>query len=125
MAAIGTGWLAGKGAPGFLPTGPYIVPRDEVADPHALQVTLRVNGEVMQDGSTTDMVFGIPRQIEYISSRMQLMPGDVICTGSPAGNGAHHNRYLRDGDLVEGEITGLGRQSLRCMAEARAVPVSI
>ena len=115
MKAIGTDWLAGKGAPGFLPTGPYIVPRDEIADPHALRITLSINGQVMQDESTADMIFDIPRQIEYISAHMQLLAGDVICTGLPAGNGTHHNRYLRPGDLMQGEITGLGRQSVRCV----------
>ena len=71
----------------------------------------------MQDESTSDMIFDISQQIEYITSRLRLFPGDVICTGSPAGNGAHHNRYLRDGDIMEGTITGLGTQRVLCRAE--------
>jgi len=117
MKVLGTDWITGKGAPGFLPTGPFLVPRDAVRDPADLRITLKLNGEVMQDESTSDMIFDISRQIEYISQYMQLLPGDVICTGSPAGNGAHHNRYLRDGDLITGEITGLGMQRQRCVLE--------
>ncbi len=117
LKAIGTDWMTGKGAPGFLPTGPYLVPRDAVADPDDLRITLKVNGEVMQDESTADMIFDIPRQIEHVSRHIQLLPGDVLCTGSPAGNGAHHNRYLRPGDVMSGEITGLGRQTQCCVAE--------
>ena len=116
MKVLGTDWLRGKSASGFLPTGPYLVPRDAVADPHDLRIVLRVNGDAMQDEATSDMIFDIPRQIEYITAHLQLLPGDIVCTGSPAGNGAHHNRYLRDGDLMQGEIAGLGRQNVRCVA---------
>ena len=72
-----------------------------------LRITLRLNGEVMQDSSTSDMMFDLPRLIEHTSAITELRPGDVLLTGSPAGNGVHHGRFLRPGDVVESEITGL------------------
>ncbi len=116
--AMGTDWISSKNSPTFLPLGPYLVPAAFVADPMRLQLTLKLNGEIMQDESTSDMIFDIARQIEYISSRVQLLPGDVICTGSPAGNGIHYGRFLRDGDVMEGSITGLGEQRNACVAES-------
>ncbi len=115
--AMGTDWVSSKSAPTFLPLGPYLVPAAFVADPARLQIVLKLNGEVMQDESTADMIFDIARQIEYISSRVQLWPGDIICTGSPAGNGIHYGRYLRDGDVMEASITGLGQQRNPCRDE--------
>ncbi|WP_233808691.1 fumarylacetoacetate hydrolase family protein [Paraburkholderia sp. HP33-1] len=112
---LGTDWLRSKGQPGFLPLGPYFVPKAFVADPHRLKMRLSVSGQVMQDESTADMLFGIERQIEYISRYSRLLPGDIICTGSPAGNGTHYNRYLRAGDVIEAEIEGLGRQRQTCI----------
>ncbi|HVV94919.1 MAG TPA: fumarylacetoacetate hydrolase family protein [Hyphomicrobiales bacterium] len=113
-------WLKGKSQPGFLPFGPYLVPAAFVPDPQDLHLTLKLNGDVMQDETTADMLFGVARQIEYLSAHVQLLPGDVIATGSPAGNGAHHNRFLRPGDVMEASITGLGTQRNRCAAEAHA-----
>jgi 2-keto-4-pentenoate hydratase/2-oxohepta-3-ene-1,7-dioic acid hydratase in catechol pathway len=121
VAGIGTDWLAGKGWPTFSPVGPYIVPAAHVPDPHDLQITLRLNGQVMQDSSTSDMMFGIDRLIEYASSITELRPGDLLLTGSPAGNGVHHGRFLAPGDVIESEITLLGRQRNTCVAEAQAV----
>ena len=95
LPSIGTDWLAGKNAPTFLPTGPWLVPARFVADPTNLRITLRLDGESMQDESTADMIFDIPRLIEQVSSICPLQPGDLILTGSPAGNGAHHRRYLQ------------------------------
>jgi 2-keto-4-pentenoate hydratase/2-oxohepta-3-ene-1,7-dioic acid hydratase in catechol pathway len=118
LPGIGTDWLAGKNWPGFFPIGPYIVPSVHVGDPMDLRITLRLNGEVMQDSSTADMMFDIARLIEYTSSIAELRPGDVLLTGSPAGNGVHHGRFLRPGDVIESEITGLGRQRNRCVTEA-------
>jgi 2-keto-4-pentenoate hydratase/2-oxohepta-3-ene-1,7-dioic acid hydratase in catechol pathway len=118
--AMGTDWISSKNSPTFLPLGPYLVPAAFVADPAQLQIVLKLNGEVMQDESTSDMIFDIAHQIEYISSRVQLWPGDVICTGSPAGNGIHYKRYLRDGDVMEASITGLGVQRNPCIAENRS-----
>ncbi|SEI20841.1 fumarylacetoacetate hydrolase family protein [Paraburkholderia hospita] len=114
---LGTDWLRSKGQPGFLPLGPYLVPKAFVSDPHRLRMRLTVSGQVMQDETTADMLFGIERQIEYISRYSRLLPGDVICTGSPAGNGTHYNRFLRDGDVMEAEIEGLGRQRQVCVAQ--------
>jgi 2-keto-4-pentenoate hydratase/2-oxohepta-3-ene-1,7-dioic acid hydratase in catechol pathway len=119
--AMGTDWVSSKSSPTFLPLGPYLVPAAFVADPQQLQIVLKLNGEVMQDESTSDMIFDVARQIEYISSRVQLWPGDVICTGSPAGNGIHYGRFLRDGDVMEAAITGLGEQRNVCVAETLPV----
>ena len=93
-----TDFVATKLRPTFFPTGPYITPAQFVPDPYDLQLTLRVNGEVMQDESTADIIFGVERLIEYASSMIVLRPGDLLLTGSPAGNAAHHgNRWLRPG----------------------------
>jgi 2-keto-4-pentenoate hydratase/2-oxohepta-3-ene-1,7-dioic acid hydratase in catechol pathway len=113
---LATDFLAGKSSPGFLPFGPWITPR-EFVDHADLDITLALNGKVMQKGHTSDMVFDIPRQIEYLSSRVELWPGDIICTGSPAGNGMHHHRFLQPGDEMEGSISGLGSIKNRCLAE--------
>lgn len=113
---LGTDWLRAKGQPGFLPTGPVLVPARFIPDPYDLSLRLTVSGKVMQDESTADMLFDIARQIEYTSRYASLLPGDIICTGSPAGNGTHYNRYLQPGDLMTAEITGLGRQVVRCIA---------
>jgi 2-keto-4-pentenoate hydratase/2-oxohepta-3-ene-1,7-dioic acid hydratase in catechol pathway len=117
LAKIGTDWLAAKNSPTFLPTGPVIVPAEFVDDPMDLRVTLRHNGTVRQDESTADMIFDIARIIEYTSHRVALRPGDLILTGSPAGNGAAWGVFLHDGDVIESEITGLGRQLNRCVDE--------
>ncbi|MET9319532.1 fumarylacetoacetate hydrolase family protein [Streptomyces sp. NPDC003038] len=117
MPAIGTDWLRSKNAPGFTPLGPYLVPAAFLADPSDLRVTLKLNGETMQDESTKDMLFGVARLISYVSQSAHLLPGDLLLTGSPAGNGIHWGRLLRDGDVMEGSITGLGTQRTRCVAE--------
>jgi 2-keto-4-pentenoate hydratase/2-oxohepta-3-ene-1,7-dioic acid hydratase in catechol pathway len=118
IPSIGTDWLAGKNWPTFLPIGPFVVPAEHAGDPMDLRITLRLNGDVMQDSSTADMMFDLPRLIEHVSAITELWPGDVLLTGSPAGNGVHHGRFLRPGDVIESEITGLGRQRNRCVAEA-------
>jgi 2-keto-4-pentenoate hydratase/2-oxohepta-3-ene-1,7-dioic acid hydratase in catechol pathway len=117
LGPIGTDWVSAKSDPTFLPTGPYLVPAEFVPDPGDLHITLRLNGDVMQDESTADMIFDVPRLLSYASSKVQLRPGDLLLTGSPAGNGAHWGRFLGDGDVLEAEITGLGRQRNRCRAE--------
>jgi 2,4-didehydro-3-deoxy-L-rhamnonate hydrolase len=117
MPAIGTDWLRSKNAPGFTPLGPWLVPAAFVPDPGHLQLTLKLNGQVMQDESTKDMIFGVARLVGYISQTARLLPGDLVLTGSPAGNGLHWGRLLRDGDVMEGTITGLGTQRTRCVAE--------
>ncbi|WP_405836969.1 fumarylacetoacetate hydrolase family protein [Streptomyces sp. NBC_01518] len=110
LKAIGTDWFTAKNADTFLPTGPFLVPAAFVGDPGDLRITLRHNGVVRQDESTKDMIFDIPRLIAYVSTTTTLRPGDLLLTGSPAGNGAHWGVFLNPGDVVESEITGLGHQ---------------
>jgi 2,4-didehydro-3-deoxy-L-rhamnonate hydrolase len=112
-------WLKGKSSPTFLPFGPYLVPAAFVRDPQDLRLTLKLNGKPMQDESSADMIYGVARLIEYLSSHVQLLPGDLICTGSPAGNGAHYNRFLQAGDVMEASIDGLGTQRNPCVAEVK------
>jgi 2-keto-4-pentenoate hydratase/2-oxohepta-3-ene-1,7-dioic acid hydratase in catechol pathway len=116
---MGMDWIASKGSPTYLPIGPFVTPSAFVGDPQALQVTLRLNGQTMQDESTADMIFSVARLIEFISAHVQLLPGDLVLTGSPSGNGTHYNRYLRDADVLEGEISGLGALRNPCIAEPR------
>lgn len=112
-----TDFLMSKCRPTFFPTGPYIVPRAFVPDPRALRIRLTVNDQVMQDETVDDMIYGVERLVSYASRVVALFPGDLILTGSPAGNAGHHdNRWLVPGDVMEGEITGLGIQRNRCVA---------
>ena len=117
VGSLGADWLAAKSSPCFLPVGPYLTPRRFVEDPQKLQVTLRLNADVMQDESTADMIYSLASIIEHISRHVQLWPGDLVLTGSPSGNGTHYNRYITDQDVLEGEITGLGVQRNPCIAE--------
>jgi 2-keto-4-pentenoate hydratase/2-oxohepta-3-ene-1,7-dioic acid hydratase in catechol pathway len=114
---LGLDWLAGKNSPTFLPTGPLLVPAAHVGDPMDLRVMLRLNGRTMQDETTADMLFDVAELVEHISTVAELRPGDLVLTGSPAGNGAFHGVFLQPGDVIEGEITGLGQQRNRCVAE--------
>ena len=108
-------WDKGKSCETFNPAGPYLVTRDEVADPQQLGLRLWVNGEARQDGSTGNMLFSVAHVIWYLSQFMVLHPGDVINTGTPAGValGLPGTPYLREGDTVDLEIDGLGRASQR------------
>ncbi|MFF0476299.1 fumarylacetoacetate hydrolase family protein [Streptomyces sp. NPDC004284] len=112
-----TQWDLGKSCESFNPLGPWLVTPDEVGDPQALGLRLTVNGEPRQDGHTKNMVFDAPYLVWYLSQYMVLRPGDVINTGTPAGValGLPGTPYLREGDLVELSIDGLGtqRQSFR------------
>jgi 2-keto-4-pentenoate hydratase/2-oxohepta-3-ene-1,7-dioic acid hydratase in catechol pathway len=117
---LGLDWLAGKNSPTFLPTGPLFVPAAHMGDPSDLQITLKVNGKTMQDESTADMVFDVPALISFISNVSELRPGDLVLTGSPAGNGASLGVFLSPGDVMEGTITGLGTQRNACVAELSA-----
>ncbi|MFF1257409.1 fumarylacetoacetate hydrolase family protein [Streptomyces sp. NPDC058321] len=110
LKAIGTDWFTAKNADTFLPTGPFLVPAAFAGDPMDLRITLRHNGIVRQDESTKDMIFDIPRLIAYASTTTTLRPGDLILTGSPAGNGAHWGTFLAPGDVLDADITGLGHQ---------------
>ena len=116
-SAIGADWLSGKCFPTFLPFGPMIVPKQFVADPYDLTIRLSVNEKVYQDESTSDMMINIERQVAFLSDRVVLNPGDVICTGSPYGNGSAFGVFLKPGDVMEGTITGLGSQRNPCVAE--------
>lgn len=117
MPQIGTDWLRSKNAPGFTPLGPWIVPTASIADPGDLRLTLKLNSETMQDESTKDMIFDVARMVSYASRTARLLPGDLVLTGSPAGNGMHWGRLLRDGDVMDASVTGLGAQRTRCVAE--------
>jgi 2-keto-4-pentenoate hydratase/2-oxohepta-3-ene-1,7-dioic acid hydratase in catechol pathway len=110
LKAIGTDWFAAKNAPTFLPTGPFLVPAVFAGDPEKLKITLRHNGIIRQHESCADMLFDLPQILAYITAVTELGPGDLVLTGSPAGNGAHWGVFLAAGDVLEGEITGLGRQ---------------
>jgi len=105
-------WTKGKGCDTFAPLGPYFVTKDEVADFNNLHMWLKVNGKMMQDNNTDDMIFEIPFLVSYISQFMTLLPGDVISTGTPSGvgHGFHPPVYLKPGDVVELGIEGLGEQ---------------
>jgi 2-keto-4-pentenoate hydratase/2-oxohepta-3-ene-1,7-dioic acid hydratase in catechol pathway len=110
LKAIGTDWFAAKNAPTFLPTGPFLVPAAFAGDPGKLRITLKHNGITRQDESCADLLFDLPQILAYITAVTELGPGDLVLTGSPAGNGAHWGVFLAAGDVLEGEITGLGRQ---------------
>ena len=103
-------WTRGKSPDTFCPIGPHLVPAAEVADPHNLRVRTLVNGEVLQDSSTANLIFGIDEIISYITQTSTLEPGDLILTGTPAGVGVFREpqRLLQPGDEVTIEIEGLG-----------------
>jgi len=106
-------WVKGKSCDSFAPMGPYLVTRDEIADPHQLHLWLDVNGKRMQDSSTSDLIFNIPHLVSYISQFMTLLPGDVISTGTPEGVGLGQKPepwYLKAGDKIHLGIEGLGEQ---------------
>lgn len=113
MPEIGTDWLRAKNAPGFLPLGPWIVPKDDAGEVSEMRLTLELDGKAMQDESTKDMLFDVASLVSAVSQTVQLLPGDLILTGSPAGNGMHWGRLLRDGDVMTSTITGLGYQQTR------------
>jgi 2,4-didehydro-3-deoxy-L-rhamnonate hydrolase len=116
-----TDFLTSKSRPTFFPTGPYLVPREFVEDYRKLRITLKINGETMQDETIDDIMYGVEDLIAHASAITTLYPGDIVLTGSPAGNAAAHGgRWLQPGDLLEGEITGLGVQRNRCVADPRA-----
>ncbi|MCS7475885.1 fumarylacetoacetate hydrolase family protein [Umezawaea endophytica] len=114
-------FLMAKNRPTFFPIGPYLVPRRFVPDHRGLRMRLEVNGEVMQDGRVGDLVHGVEELVSYLSHATVLSPGDVVLTGTPAGNaGARGGRRLRPGDVVEATVTGLGHQRTLCVADPTA-----
>jgi len=103
-------WLAGKWFDGFAPCGPWVITKDEILDPHNLEIKFYLNGELRQHGSTRDMIFNIPEQIAYISSIMTFEAGDIISTGTPAGAGLGDKATsLADGDEIVSEIERIGK----------------
>ena len=108
--AHGDQYFKGKSLDGTCPMGPWIVTRDEVPDPHALNIRCRVNGVTKQDSNTSNLIFSIPQLIEWLSKGMTLVPGDVVATGTPPGVGNARNpkEFLKAGDVVECEVEGLG-----------------
>lgn len=113
-------WTKGKSCDTFGPTGPWLVTRDEIADPQTLGMTLEVNGKRMQTGNTSTMIFTVAEIIEHLSRLFTLHPGDVISTGTPPGVGMGMKPqpvYLRDGDVMDLRIDGLGHQRQRVRSD--------
>jgi 2-keto-4-pentenoate hydratase/2-oxohepta-3-ene-1,7-dioic acid hydratase in catechol pathway len=111
-------WDKGKGCDSFAPMGPWLVTKDEIPNPHQLRLWLSLNGKIMQDSNTDDLIFNIAQLISYSSEFMTLLPGDVISTGTPAGVGLGFspNIYLKPGDVVELGIDGLGSSKQTAIA---------
>jgi 2-keto-4-pentenoate hydratase/2-oxohepta-3-ene-1,7-dioic acid hydratase in catechol pathway len=104
-------WVKGKSADSFAPLGPFLATRKEIKDPHNLRLWLKLNGKILQDSNTSDLIFDLPTIISHLSQYMTLLPGDVISTGTPAGVGMGlkpEPKYLEPGDIVELGIDGLG-----------------
>jgi 2-keto-4-pentenoate hydratase/2-oxohepta-3-ene-1,7-dioic acid hydratase in catechol pathway len=115
-------WDKGKGCDTFAPIGPWLVTKDEIKDPHNLRLWLTLNGKMMQDGNTDDLIFNIPHLVSYISQFMTLLPGDIVSTGTPAGVGLGFtpNIFLKEGDVVELGIDGLGTSKQNVVAYKKA-----
>jgi 2-keto-4-pentenoate hydratase/2-oxohepta-3-ene-1,7-dioic acid hydratase in catechol pathway len=112
-------WYRAKSFDTFAPIGPYLVTADEVPDPHVLSLVCKVDGEVRQNGNTANFIFNVPYLIEFMSRNITLEPGDVVTTGTPAGVGMGMDPpgYLKPGQIVEVEVTGLGKQRSRLVRE--------
>jgi len=112
-------WLMGKTFDTFGPTGPWIVTKDEIADPHELDISLEIGGETLQHSNTRELIFKIPELIEYISQVVTLEPGDIVATGTPGGVGfaRRPQRWLRPGDEVIVRIEGIGELRNPVVAE--------
>ncbi|MBE0585745.1 MAG: fumarylacetoacetate hydrolase family protein, partial [Desulfofustis sp.] len=115
----GDQWIRGKSLDTFCPLGPYLVTKDGIADPHNLRVRCLVNGEVLQDSNTNQLIFKIPYLVSYLSGFCTLLPGDVVTTGTPGGVGFTRKPpvYLKDGDACIVEVEGLGQLANRCCVE--------
>lgn len=114
-------WCKGKGSDTFAPLGPFIATKDEIKDPNNLDLWLEVNGERLQDSSTSDFIFNVQEVVSYISQFMTLLPGDIISTGTPFGVGLGFNppKYLKAGDIMELGIEGLGTSKQVCKAYSK------
>lgn len=115
-------WVKGKSADTFAPIGPWMVTTDEITDPHALRLWLKLNGKTMQEESSGDLIFKIPFLIHYITQFMTLLPGDVISTGTPSGVGMGQEPpfYLKHGDVIELGIDGLGSATQHVVSYERS-----
>jgi len=115
-------WVSGKTFDSFAPCGPHLVTPDEIDDPHNLDIRLTLNGRVMQDSNTRNLIFNIPTLISYISHMFTLKPGDIISTGTPPGVGFARRPqvFLQDGDTVELFVEGVGTMRNRVIAEEKA-----
>ena len=115
-------WDKGKGCDTFAPIGPWLVTKDEIKDINNLRLWLKVNGKIMQDGTTANLIFNLPKLISYTSQFMTLLPGDIISTGTPAGvaMGMSTQPYLKAGDVIELGIDGLGESRQTCVAWTKA-----
>jgi len=113
-------WMMGKTFDTFAPIGPWIVTADEIADPHALDINLRINGETLQSSNTRELIFKIPDLIAHLSSVMTLEPGDIVSTGTPAGVGFARKppRFLREGDQLSITVAGIGELRNPVVAES-------
>jgi len=113
-------WMMGKTFDTFAPFGPAIVTADEIPDPHALDISLSINGEQLQHSNTSNLIFNVPTLIEYLSSVFTLEPGDIVSTGTPSGVGFSHKppRWLRPGDQVVVKVEGLGELRNKVVAES-------
>jgi len=111
--------VRGKSLDTFGPMGPLLVTADELPDPQALRLTARVNGELLQDGRTADMIFSVRELLAYCSRAFTLEPGDVLLTGTPSGVGVYRDppRFLHDGDSMAMAIDGIGTLSNPCREE--------
>jgi 2-keto-4-pentenoate hydratase/2-oxohepta-3-ene-1,7-dioic acid hydratase in catechol pathway len=114
---MGDQWIRGKSLDTFCPLGPCIVTKDEIADPHNLKLTTTVNGKVMQDSNTSQLLFKLPYLIHYLSQAFTLLPGDVIITGTPPGVGMGMKPpvYLKDGDVMTVAVEGIGELTNTCV----------
>ena len=114
-------WDKGKGCDSFAPIGPWLVTKDEIKDINNLRLWLKVNDKMMQDGTTANLIFNIPHLVSYVSQFMTLLPGDIISTGTPAGvgMGMKPSVYLKEGDIIESGIDGLGTAKQKLVAYAK------
>jgi 2-keto-4-pentenoate hydratase/2-oxohepta-3-ene-1,7-dioic acid hydratase in catechol pathway len=114
-------WTLGKSFPTFCPIGPWVVTADELTDPHSLDVKLTIDGETLQQAKTRDLIFDIPAVLGYISAIVPLQPGDIVSTGTPQGVGLGRTpqRWLRPGEEVAIEVSGIGRLANRTVATSQ------
>ncbi len=103
-----TDWFGQKTFDDAMPMGPWIVPARQIGDPQDLTLKTWINGTLMQDSNTSDMIFSLAEQIEYLTRRVTLYPGDVVATGTPAGVGSTRGQFLRPGDVIQMEIGKIG-----------------